>query len=132
MKINRESKKELVRRILNTVSTDVERRRYPRLKKILRVGFKNMDSGEGDKYAATKDVSMGGFRMDVAYFGKPPSVHQIVELMIHDPDEKKEPIKAVGRIAWLMEKDSQGNLEIGIMLTYMKQEDRERFTEDLI
>jgi len=105
------SKKELIQRILNKIHSQTDRRRYPRLKRSLIVGFRKADSLEQYNPSTTDNISLGGFRIDVAYFGKPPSVHQIVEITMKEPDEKEEPITAMGRIVWVRESENGDGLE---------------------
>ena len=123
------TKEELARRIINPASLQVERRKYPRLKKHLYVGFRNMDSLKKYEVGTAKDIGMGGFSMDIGYLGHPPSLHQIIEVTLKDPeeDQTREPVKAIGRIAWTREKEGTNDLEIGIMLTYIRDEDKARF-----
>lgn len=117
------SRKELVNKILSSMQK--ERRKYPRLKETLEVHFRKMDSLGEYKNSLTEDISMGGFKVEVAFMDRPFDIGQIIEISIKDHKEK--PIKAVGRIAWLKQKGSEHEYEAGIMLTYIKKEDRDRF-----
>jgi len=122
------SKKELVEKIVSVVRNQIEKRKYPRIKKTLHIGFRKMDSLEQYKHSTTENIGIGGFRMDVSYMDKPPHVHQVIEVVMKDSHEK-EPIKAIGRIAWVREKENDTGLEIGVMLTYIDKKDRERFEQ---
>lgn len=120
------SKKELTERILGVVIGEVERRNYPRLKKCLDIEFRKMDSLEKYKEAKTDDIGAGGFSVDISYLDKPPEVHQVIEIKLQDP-AKGKPIKAIGRIAWVREKEGNNGFLMGVMLTYIKKEDLIRF-----
>ncbi len=125
------NKKELVQRILDTARTQPDRRKYPRLKENLIVGFRKMDSMERYKDATTEDISIGGFKIDVAFLEKPLSVNQVIEITIKEPQEKTRPIKAMGRVTWVRQKEDKHSHEIGVMLTYIKKEDEKRFMKCL-
>lgn len=125
------NKKELVREILEAARTQPDRRRYPRLKRNLITGFRKMDSMERYKEARTEDIGIGGFRIDVAFLGKPLSVNQVIEITVKDPREKAEPVKAVGRVAWVRKSENEHGYEIGAMLTYIRKEDKARFLKYL-
>ena len=124
-------KKEFVQQMLNAAGTHSVRRKFPRLKKNLIVGFRKMDSMGQYENAATKDIGMGGVRVDVAFLGKPLSVNQVIEIAIEDPNGTTKPIKAIGRIAWITRKEGAHGYEVGVMLTYIEEEDRERFIKCL-
>lgn len=79
------------------------------------------------EYGATDDIGTGGFRIDVAFLGRPLAVNQTVEISIREPKEKDEPMRAIGRVVWIREKQDKYSHEIGVMLTYIKKEDRRRF-----
>lgn len=121
------TKKELIEKILAAARAHAERRKYPRLKKNLRIGFRKMDSMEHYEETQTENIGMGGFMMDVAYLDKPPQVHQIIEITLKDPNEEGEPIKAIGRISWIREKENNEGLEVGVRITYIKDEYRDKF-----
>lgn len=125
------NKQELVQRILEVTRTSPERREYPRLKKNLHVKFRKMDSMEQYKNAATDNIGKGGFRIDVAFLGQPLSVNQVIEVAINDPQEESRPIKAIGRVAWVKDKEDGHSHEIGVMLTYIKKQDEKRFLKYL-
>lgn len=126
-----ENKKELMNKILYKVRTRINRRRYPRLKKSLLVGFRKMDSLEEYQNCLSENICMGGLKVDVSSLDKPLAVHQPIELTIKNPEEAQQPIKAIGRVAWIREKENNPGAEIGIMLTYIRKEDRERFMQYL-
>jgi len=125
------NKKQLITKILNTISHHEGKRKYPRIKKHLHVGFRKMDSMEKHNHSVTNNIGIGGFCMDVSYLDKPPQVHQVIEITMKDPNEKEVPVKAIGRIAWICEKEGEHSLEVGVMLTYIKNEDRKRFEKYL-
>ena len=124
-------KKELVDRILNAIHAQVDKRRYPRFKKNLCIGFRKMDSQSPYKQSKTGNVSMGGFSMETSYLDGHPAVHEVIEISIREPQEEQEPLKAIGRIAWIKEHEETDSLEMGVMLTYIKEEDRARFARYL-
>ncbi|MBN1872263.1 MAG: PilZ domain-containing protein [Candidatus Omnitrophica bacterium] len=113
------SKKELIERIIYTASTQLERRRYPRLKKELKIDFRNMDSLETYKEATTNDIGLGGFSFSVEY-EICLNVGQVVEITISDPKDKQKTVKAIGRVVWIKEMNNQHDKEIGVMLTHIK------------
>lgn len=122
------NKKELVERILSGAGVQQNRRKYCRVKKRLDIGFRKMDSFEKHRYSTTEDISLGGLMMDVSSSKKQLQVQQVIEITLKDPEEKdKDPIKAIGRIAWMCEKENDDGIQIGVMLTYIRKEDRERF-----
>ena len=124
---NIKNKGELSRRILEAAQTGQERRKYPRLKKDLIVEFRRMDSMESYEESAADDIGAGGFRVEVAFGGRPLSVNEVIELTLRDPQEKDKAIKAIGRVAWIKEKEDKHGHDMGVMLTHVKEEDRERF-----
>lgn len=126
-----QNKPELVQKILDAAYSQPNRRKYPRLKKELMVGFRKVDSMEQYKNGSTDNISMGGFRIDVAFLGKPLLINQAIEITINEPQEKGEPIKTIGRVAWIKEKEDKHSHEIGVMLTYIRKEDKERFMKYL-
>ena len=128
---NVKSKKQFIEKILNTINNQEDKRRFPRIKKYLHVGFRKMDSMEKHNHSVTNNIGMGGFCMDISYLDKPPQVHQVIEITVKDPNEKEMPVKAIGRIAWICEKEGEHSLEVGVMLTYIKDEDKKRFEKYL-
>lgn len=125
------NKDEMIQKIIDTAHLQPDRRRYPRLKKNLIINFRRIESMEQYERGDTNDIGRGGFSADVAFLGKPFAVNQTVEVNIRDPQGKAEPIKAIGRIAWVREKGNGHSHEIGIMLTYIKEDNKEQFLEYL-
>lgn len=125
------NKQELVQKILDAAHSQPERREYPRLKKNLIVHFRRIESMERCEHGATEDIGIGGFKVDAAFLGKPLVVNQPVEISIGEPQEKSEPIKAIGRVAWIKEKDDMHSHEIGVMLTYINEKEKARFLQYL-
>lgn len=119
------NKKELIQKILTSIKK--ERRKYPRINETLEVQFRKMDSLGKYQDSTVDNISMGGFKIDIVFMDRPLEVGQIIEISINDPEEKEKPMKAIGRIAWLKQKDKEHEYEAGIMLTYLKKEDRDRF-----
>ena len=124
-------KKELVQRIVNALYTQKDRRKYPRFKKHLSVGLRKMDSLGKYKSSVTDNVSMGGFKIDLDSLDEALTINQVIEITVNNPVEKVEPIKAIGRIVWLREKENKQGLEVGVIVTYIRKEDKERFVNYL-
>ncbi len=120
------SKSALVEKILNSFRIIPERRKYPRIEKKLIAGFRKADSLKAYKNGSTGDISLGGFRMEIDSLDEPLIVNQIVEITLAEPESKTEPVKAIGRVAWLKEKDKR-SYEVGVALTYIHKEVRDRF-----
>lgn len=125
------SKQELIQRIIDAIHSHRDKRKYPRLKKNLIVRLRKIESLEQYEHGATEDIGIGGFRIDVAFLGKPLLVNQTIEVSMNEPQEKTVPIKTIGRVAWIKEKEDRHSHEIGVMLTYMRKQDRGRFLEYL-
>lgn len=125
------NKQELIQKILETIDSRPDRRKYPRLKKNLAVHFRRMDSMKQYLKGATRDIGAGGFRADVSFLHKPFSINQAIEITINEPQEGSKPIKAIGRVAWVKDGEDVHGHEIGVMLTYIKKEDKERFLKYL-
>jgi hypothetical protein len=120
------SKKELIEKIIHAAAAQIERRRYPRLKKELKLEFRKMDSlGEYEK-ATTKDIGLGGFSFSIE-----PDTHldvgQVVEITICDTKNEKKKVKAIGRIVWVREENNQHDKEVGVMLTHLKAQSEDGF-----
>ncbi len=125
------TKQELIDRILCLMHDKVERRQYPRLKTSMIVGFRRLESMDEYKKCVSENISMGGLKLDVPSVRQPVSINQVIELMLKSPGELGEPVKAMGRVAWVKEKKDAQGFEIGLMLTYVRKEDKERFTQYL-
>ncbi|MBN2097566.1 MAG: PilZ domain-containing protein [Candidatus Omnitrophica bacterium] len=108
-----------------------ERRKYPRLNRHLLLGFRPLDSLAHYQQSVTENISYGGFKVDIPFTYAPPQVNQVIEMVIRGPEEHLRPIKAIGRIAWLHEKENKQGFELGVMLTYIRKEDREKFMKYL-
>jgi len=124
------NKEDLVRRILS-LSMQTDKRKYPRLKKDLKINLREMESIERHKEYATSDISLGGFRVKSDIHNKHLEPGMIIETVIKDPDEETRPLRAIGRVAWVRERENKEGYEAGIRLTYMKEEDRMRFKKYL-
>lgn len=125
------AKKEWVDKILRAKAEQKERRKFPRLNKRLNLKLRRMDSLEDYTSSYTKDISMGGFRIEVCFVGKPLTVNQVIEILINDPEEEMPPVRAICRVVWIREKKHEYSHEMGVMITYMRQEDRDRFKKYL-
>ena len=68
--------------------------------------------------------------MEISSDHRPPQVNEVIEIAMRD-EKKKQDIVAIGRVAWVREKEGQEGFEVGVMLTYVKNEDQERFKEYL-
>lgn len=130
-----ESRKELINKMLgkgSAILTErIERRKYPRLKKDLVIGFRKLESLKEHKEVLSENISMGGLKINIPFLSEPLSINQVIELTINNPQEELISVKALGRVAWMREKENREGYEIGIMLTYIRKEDRERFSQYL-
>ena len=120
---------ELVDRILDGFRKREERRHFPRLAKDLNIGFRKMDSLVDFHASKTTNIGMGGLCIDIDPAAAGPVLHDVVEITISDPSGALEPIKAIGRIVWMKEKESARGAEAGIMMTYIQDADRKRFEQ---
>jgi hypothetical protein len=121
-----ESKEELVKRIISSCVL-CERRRFPRLKKNVKMDLREVESTKVHKEYRTSDISMSGFRIDADEYEGHLEPDSVIELVFADPDEEDRPIKAIGRVVWLRKKEGKEGHEAGVRLTYMKEEDKGRF-----
>lgn len=101
-------------------------RKYPRIKKNIALGIRTMDSLTAYAMSCTNDISAGGFSLDVAYLDGVPVVDQVIEITMEAPD-REAAITAIGKIAWVRSNEDRDDFEIGVMLTYIKGEDRGSF-----
>lgn len=114
------NKNELIEQILSKVrGREADRRAYPRVKKGLMISLRKADSLNEYKDCLTKNVSLGGFMIEVEKLEESYAVAQLIELTIKD----KEPVKALGRICWMNEKEDKSGWQMGIQLIYIKEED---------
>jgi len=126
------TKKELVKKILTSFQSHQDRRKFPRLEKSLAVGLRKMDTLGEYSQVTTKDASLGGFKIEVCFIGKPFNVNQLIEVTIADPkDQAAQPIKAICRVAWVKQKEDEHAHEVGVTITYIKEEDKARFAKYL-
>lgn len=121
------NKEELLRLIVGEKKEPGERRRYPRLKKGLLIGFKKADSMNDYKDRLTKDVSLGGFMIEIDKLEVHYKVNEIIELTI----KEGEAFKALGRITWIRENVERSGWEMGIQLVYIREEDLQRMKKNL-
>ena len=120
-------KKDLVDRILDSVKVQIDRRKYLRLKKNFKVGFRKMDSMGKFEQSITEDISLCGFRVDINELEKMPRVHEVIEIEMTDPNQTDKPIKAIGKIVWIREKENGDGVEAGVMLTHIDRQDKWRY-----
>jgi len=109
-----------------------ERRKYPRLKSHLVAGFRRIESFDEYKTDLTENISMAGFMIDVEYPAPSFVMGRAMEINIRDPREKDDPIKGIGRMVWMREKEDRSGCEIGIMITHIKAEDRARYMQHFL
>ena len=103
----------------------MDRRKYPRIQRCLNVNFRPLESLQEFAETNTENLSIEGLCIDICSSANPPQVNQPIEIMIDD--KQHEPIKAIGKAAWVKEKEGGQGMSIGVKLTYLKKEDRERF-----
>lgn len=106
-----------------------ERRRYPRLKSHLIAGFRRIDSLREYVTDMTEDISIGGFKVEVECPDPSFAIGRAMEITIKDVRENADPIVGIGRIVWMKEKNDRSGCEIGVMITYLKAEDRARYVK---
>ena len=123
------NKKQLIDKIVKAVKNGVDKRRYPRIKKTLIVNFRTLDSLSSHKISNTIDISLGGFKMDIANADNLPKINQVIEITLQNNQDS--PITAIGKVIWLRKKQDQQGFEVGVMLTYVKNQDKERFMKYL-
>ena len=121
------NKKELAQRLLSTAYAQQNRRSYPRINRSLLIKFRTLDSLKEHKTWITEDISLGGFKIDIPFSYAPPPVGQVIEFILKGTEEGLEPIKAIGRIIWMREKEDKKSLEIGVKLTYIREENKAQF-----
>jgi len=121
------TKEDLVARILDISYARRERRRYPRLRSNLIAGFRRIDSLGPHKDVVTGDIGIGGFKVEMEYPDPSFVIGQPMEITIRDPRESEDPVKALGRVVWMKEKERGAGCEIGFMLTYIRKEDSSRY-----
>ena len=126
------TKDELVQRVLETCRLNVDRRKYPRIKKNLLVQFRLVDTLTDFNHSQTLDVGRGGFRMEVRNKKGLPPVGGYLEIQIRDRNELLEPIRATGRAVWVREKNEGSGFEVGVKLTHLEKEHEKRFFECLV
>ena len=115
--------------LIKAVTAMKERRRYPRLKANLIAGFRRLESLREYKDETTKDIGMGGFRVEVECPDPLFVIGRAMEITIRDPHEKDEPVRGIGRIIWMREKEDRSACEVGVMLTYIRAEDMARYVK---
>ncbi len=121
------SREELVERILNLSRTPIERRKLPRIRKGLEVGFRALESLKGHYLTKTEDLGLGGFRMDLPEGKRNLAPHQLIEITLKDPVSSSAAVKAIGKVAWISQKEKEPGFEIGVKFAYMTEQDHERF-----
>lgn len=120
------SKQELIERILhNAQDHEVDRRKYPRLKKNLAVQYRQVESLQEHEVSNTQDLSNSGIRLEVAPDGSVPAVNQLLEIMVREAEQ--EPIRAIGKVVWVKEKEDRSGILVGVKITYIRKEDLPRF-----
>ena len=120
------NKKELVGELMKAGLAQSERRKFPRIDKNLHIEFSTMDSLAKNKLGKMKNISSGGFCMEISSDHTPPQVNEVIEISMRDEKEKQD-IVAIGRVAWVRETEGQEGFEVGVMLTYVREEDQSRF-----
>jgi len=129
------SKDDLIKRILNGIYREIERRKFPRLKKTLNVKYRGLESMQPQKEHEVTDMSVAGLRISCTREEDLPQINQLIEVTIQDPDSKEEPVKAVkaiGRVIWVEKSPQKENFfEIGISLTYVNNKDKTTLEEFL-
>lgn len=103
----------------------VERRRYPRIQKTLGVSFRILETLGECEISNTQNLSIDGLCVDMYSSGSQPAMDQLLEVLIDDKQE--EPIRAIGKVVWVKEKEDNHGFTVGLKLTYVRDEDRQRF-----
>lgn len=105
-----------------------ERRRYPRLKVSMPVGYKKLrQTPEFKKGSLAKDVSLGGIRFITDEF-----LALTARLVLNiDLPLPSRPISAVTRVAWIKKLPLADRYEIGNQFLEISKEDREILSEYL-
>lgn len=117
------SRKELTQRIVHTAYNQLEKRRYPRIKKDLLVSFRPLESLGDHVFSMVEDLSLGGMRLDIPAQDKTLEIDQCIEIIIDDPHQEQE-VKAIGKVIWIHKKED-GSFQAGIKLNYVRKEDRD-------
>ena len=120
------SSEELKNRILIKLRIKKERRACPRFKKELTLSWRKASSNDKYKETSTIDIGEEGFRIELEEGRK---AGEDLEFTINDPDEPYNPIALLGRICWVKKRDEDSNLEAGIKIVNIPQEDKPRFSK---
>lgn len=124
------SYKELKERILYLAQGKaLERRRYPRLKKSLTVNFRPMESLAQYDSSITGNLSPEGLMLEMPPAENPPAINQLLEITISG--HQGEPIRAMAKVVWIRQKEDGTGLSAGVRLTYIREEDKEKFKMSL-
>lgn len=117
---------ELRRKILDPIKQSIERRRFPRIKKSLIAGFRKVETLKEYKEGLTENISLGGFKIEVPYLNTPLTINQVIEFTLKPDKSSSSPIKGIGRISWMRRRENSEGFDIGITITYLKEEDRKK------
>lgn|GEM_PF-2806177 len=125
------AKDEIVKKILDQMHVRKERRKFLRLKKSFIAGFRKIETTTDFSIAETENVGLGGFKIDVPYLITPLACGQVIEISLKNSQENHEPLKGIGKVAWLKKKEHSNGYEIGIMLSHIKEEDKAKLQQFL-
>ena len=114
---------ELKERIFVALGIKRERRMYPRFKEEIKVCWRKLDSMSRYESVKTTEISEDGFRIDLNRKRNPGD---ILEFIVIDPSLPDNPIKMLGRVAWI-ERRANNNHETGIHLIHVPAKDKDRF-----
>lgn len=127
LKINGEgvdSCEKLKKKILAVLKINSERRSYPRFKKDVKIFSRKLESLEKYEECHTIDIGEGGFRIELKEERK---IGEVLEFTIVDSCMPENPITAFGRIVWVKRRSDNDVLEVGIKLTGLIPNEKDRF-----
>jgi len=114
-------------RILEALREQPERRRFIRLNMSAGVDYRRLESLKDHIKSYTKNVSKKGIMISLSEELEP---NTLLEIVIKFPDDTK-PICGIGKIIWIKKNPNNKDFDAGIDLTYIRDEDKERFMKYL-
>lgn len=117
--------------ILTTDSPTLNRRKYKRLKKALKVHVRSLNILGLYSDGSTIDVDPMGLCIAFDAASIPPLPDQVIEISIDGPRKEDLPIHAVGRVSWIQKKGPGKGITAGVKITYLKKRDIGRLLKEL-